>query len=869
MIALLNKLRWALRRKRHEQEIHDELAFHLDLEMEDAKDRGVSDDQARVAARRDLGNVALVEEDTRAAWGWAGIERTVQDLGYAIRVSRRRPAFTIAAILTLTLGIGANVAIFSLLDALLLKELPVVRPSELVQLVEPSKQGPPYDRFIYTTYDKLREGTTHLSSIAAVTDDGESEIEANGVKHRAATQFVSANYFDLLGVPAVRGRVFHESTNEAGELVAVVSDSYWRREFAASASVLGSTFRRGRLTFSIVGVTPPRFKGVELEAGIDIWFLFDQVIPPNDESRNRGRWIRIVGRLSEGSTPDQVTSQATGILGRPVTFRPGGRPYSALRLQLYRPLLLVTLVVGLVLLITCTNLASMTFASNLARERELSVRRALGASRWRLIRQLLTESLVLAAIGGTLALVTAYWISGALLNFLPPQFAPALVDLDFELDASVLLLTAVLAIGTSLTIGLLPALLSTRDSASDELRVKAGGGQRTRNWTSRSLIVAEIAVCTVLLMVAGVFLRSVQNLRGQDAGYAEQQLLVADVGFAGSEDRRDVLLDDLRSRIAALPGVQVAAFSNIGQLSGGAFEWRIGFPDRSFQREDAPAVIEHRVTPGFLAAMGTRLYDGRDFTAADTASSPLVAIVNDLFATTYFPGRNPIGQRFFHDGGSRSRLPMEIIGVVQSAKWLSLRQPPRPMYYRPYAQQGGTPIVRFAIRVSGDIDALAASVAATARSIDRDVRLTNVVPFEEIINRGLLTERLVAHVSTGFGVLGLLIAAIGLYGVLAYSVTRRRREIGVRIAIGASPGSVERMFLRESFVLFAIGLAIGIPLALIVTRSISSMLYGVGPQDPAALAAVATVLALATAAAAFVPARRAASIDPIVALREE
>jgi predicted permease len=280
-------------------------------------------------------------------------------------------------------------------------------------------------------------------------------------------------------------------------------------------------------------------------------------------------------------------------------------------------------------------------------------------------------------------------------------------------------------------------------------------------------------------------------------------------------------------------------------------------------------VIEHRVTPGFLAAMGTRLFDGRDFTAADTASSPLVAIVNDLFASTYFPGRNPIGQRFFHDGGSRSRQPMEIVGVVQSARWLSLRQPPRPMYYRPYAQQGGTPIVRFAIRASGDMAALAAAVSAAARTIDRDVRLTNVVPFEEIVNRGLLTERLVAHVSTGFGSLGLLIAAIGLYGVLAYSVTRRRREIGVRIAIGASPGAVERMFLRESFLLFAIGLAIGIPLALMVTRSISSMLYGVAPHDPAAIALVAVVLAFTVAAAAFVPARRAASIDPNITLREE
>jgi predicted permease len=793
----------------------------------------------------------------------------LSDLAYACRMMRRRPGFSAAAVLSLTLGIGANVALFSLLDALLLEQLPVRQPSSLVQLVEPGSQGAVNDRFVYVTYDQLRAGATRLSSIAAMTDDSESEIEENGVRHRAVTQFVSNNYFDLLGVDAARGRVFHEQVSENGQPVAVVSDSYWRRHYAASESVLGTTLRRGRLTFSVIGVAPPGFKGVELEAGVEIWFLFDQVIPPNDQSRTRGRWIRIVGRLSGPATPEQVSSEASAILGRPVTFRPGGRAYSALRLQLYRPLLLVTLVVVLVLLIACTNLANLTLAGHLARERELAVRRALGASRWRIVWQLLTESMVPAAIGATLALVLAYWINGALLAFLPPQFAPALADLRFELDARMLLLAASMALATSVMIGLLPALYSTRTSMTNELRVKAGGGGRTRPWTSRGLIAGEIAACTVLLMVAGVFLRSVQNLRGQDAGYTEHQLLVADVGFRGDEARRDAWLDELRSRVAALPGVQAAAYSNTGQLSGVALEWRIGFPDRPFARDEAPAVIEHLVTPAFFAAMGTRLHAGRDFTAADTASSPLVAIVNDLFASAFFPGRNPIGQRFFRDGGSRSQQPIEIVGVVQSAKWLSLRRAPQPMYYRPYAQVGGTPVVRFAIRAAGDIEALGAAVSAAATSIDRDVRLSNVVPFEEIVNRGLLTERLVAYVSTGFGVLGLLIAAIGLYGVLAYNVTRRRREIGVRIAVGASPGAVERMFLRESFALLAVGLAAGMSAAFGLIRLASSMLYGVGPYDPSAIAVATVVLASATAAAAYLPARRAASVDPIVALREE
>jgi predicted permease len=288
-----------------------------------------------------------------------------------------------------------------------------------------------------------------------------------------------------------------------------------------------------------------------------------------------------------------------------------------------------------------------------------------------------------------------------------------------------------------------------------------------------------------------------------------------------------------------------------------------------FNRERAPQVIEHRVTPGFLAAMGTRLLEGRDITEADTISSPLVAIVNERFATTFFPGRSPIGQRFYRDGGSQSRQLIEIVGVAQDARWIGLRAEPRPMYYRPYAQMGGTPAVRFAIRATGNLDALGAAVAAAATSIDREARVTNVVPFAEVVNRSLRTERLVASVSSAFGALGLVIASIGLYGLLAYSVTRRRREIGVRIAVGASPWSVERMFLRESFVLLVLGLALGIPLAIAVTRSIASMLYGIGPQDPGAIAAVAIALAATTTAASFIPARRAAAIDPIVALREE
>jgi putative ABC transport system permease protein len=454
----------------------------------------------------------------------------------------------------------------------------------------------------------------------------------------------------------------------------------------------------------------------------------------------------------------------------------------------------------------------------------------------------------------------------------PPRYAPALLELRFDLDGRVLVLAVLATLVTTTAIGLLPALASTRGRSSSGLRVTAGGAPRTRTWTSRALIVGEIAACAVLLMVAGVFVRTVQNLRAQDAGYHEAQLLVADISFPRDyrEPRRDVLIDELRHRVAALPGIERASFSRVGQLSGSGFGSRIGFPGAAASAGDRSEVLEERISPGFLATMGTRLIEGRDFADADSATAPAVAIVNEAFALRFFGGtRAAIGRTFYQEGGSRSHEPMEVIGVAQDARWLSLRSAPVPMYYRPYAQQGGTPVVRLALRTSRSVEVVIPQLLATAQAIDRDMTLGNIVPFAEVVNRTLVVERLVAYLSSVFAALGLLIAAIGLYGVLAYNVTRRRREIGVRIAVGASPGSVERMFLGESFALFALGLAIGAPLGIAVTRSVASMLYGIGPQDPSAIASVMLVLGLATGAAAYLPARRAASIDPIGALRDE
>jgi putative ABC transport system permease protein len=803
------------------------------------------------------------------------IQRIGQDVRYAGRMVRRRPGFTFAAILTLMLGIGANTAVFSLLHALLLKSLPVDRPEELVRLIEEGPDPSSYrDAFTLATHDTLQRGSRALSGVIAssLQFGRPSEIEERGEKQPVFLQMVSDNYFDVLGVRAFRGRVFRQpDPGSPGEAIAVISEEYWRRHYAGDLSALGARFRLQNRDFTIAGIAPPEFRGTEIDFPVDVWVSLEQVVPPASPARIRGRWMRVMGRLRPGVTLAHAEAESTSVLGRPVKLQPGATGYSTLRRRLSRPLLLLELVVALVLHITCANLANLMLAATASRERELAVRRAVGASRGRVVRQLLTESLVLSAAGGVLAIGVAYRVSAALLSFLPPDQAPALANLRFEPDPMVLGFAAGLSCVTCLLFALVPALRATPEHGAPVFRAGAGTGQRNRSWLSRGLLVSQVVMCTLLLTLAGVFLRSLQNLRGQETGYREDRLLVADVQPPREypEDRRDQLIEELRARAAALPGVEIAAFSHLGQLSGSALEYRIGVPGRPSLEGDAAVVVEQRISPGFLSAMGTQFIGGRDFAASDHARSTPVAIVNESFARRFLAGANPVGARFFPANGSRPGELMEIVGVVKDSKWVNLRDDSPAMYYRPYRQQAGSPVVRLAIRTSGDPNAVAGGLIQAAQAIDRRIVLRNVVPFREIVNRTLVIERLVAQVSAAFGVLALLIAAVGLYGVLAYNVVRRRREIGVRIAVGAPPGAVEWMMMRESLTLLACGVAIGLPAAMVVTRLVSSMLFGLSPQDPGSIAAALTALTIATVAAAYLPARRAARIDPILALRDE
>ncbi len=872
---LVGALHAIIHRRRVEAELDEELREYLAAAADAKAATGLSRDEARRLARVELGSLSAVK-DWVGDVGWESrLESVWQDVRYAGRMVRRNPGFSVAAILTLMLGIGGNTAVFSLLDALLMRSLPVERPGELVRLVEQAPDAAAYrEAFTLATHDALLRGGRSLSGVVAseALFSRPKEIEVRGERQRVFLQLVSDNYFDVLGVRAFRGRVFHQpGASSPGEAIAVISEDYWRRHYAADLSALGARFRFGEREFTITGIAPPGFRGTEIDVPVDIWVSVEQVVPPGSVDRIRGRWMRVMGRLEPGVTPARAESESTAILGRPVEFQPGGTGYSSLRRRLSEPLLLVALVVALVLLIACANLANLMLAATAARERELAVRTAIGASRSRILRQLLTESLMLSAVGGVLAVGVAYWISAALLAFLPPEQGTALPNLRFELNAKAVGFAALLSCTTCLMFGLVPALRATGRHGAADLRASAAVGQRNKSWLSRGLVVTQVVMCTALLTIGGVLLRSLQNLRGQETGFREDRLLVADVEPPReyAENRRDQLIEELRRRAAALPGVEIAAFSHVGQLSGFGLEYPVGFPGRPRSEHREAVAIEQRISPGFLTAMGTAFLAGRDVEPSDDARSTPVAIVNESFARQFLPGRNPIGERFFREGGSGSGELMQIVGVVKDSKWLNLRDDAPAMYYRPYRQQAGRAAVRFAIRTSGDPDAVSPELILTAQALDRRIMVSNVVPFREIVNRTLVIERLMAQVSAAFGVLALMIAAVGLYGVLAYSVVRRRREIGLRIAVGAPPGAVEWMFLRESLTLLACGMAIGLPAGIVVTRFVSSMLFGLSPHDPASIGVALSVLAVATVAAAYLPARRAAGIDPILALREE
>lgn len=833
------------------------------------------------------------------------LESILQDARYGLRQLKQSPGFTAVAVLSLALGIGANTAIFQLVDAIRLKMLPVHNPQELVSIdfEKGSSRSGNFStrsaRLTYAQWDEIRSRQQAFTGVMAWSAD-RFNLANGGQARFAEGLYVSGNFFQLLGVNAVVGRTFtsQDDSPACSGTGAVISYAFWQRELGGDPGILSRTVSLNGHVFPIIGVTPVTFFGVEVGNRYDVALPLcaDRLMAEDHKGRIPVRsdwWLSMMGRLKPGWTPERATAQlhtlSPGIMRAtlPSIYKPaqakrylankigaseGGTGVSGLRREYERPLWLLMAITGLVLLIACANLANLLLARASVRETEIAVRLAVGASRWRLVRQLLSESMLLAVAGTVLGVVLAEALSRGLLAFISTRDSPLYVGLS--LDWGVLGFTAALAVLTCLLFGLAPALRATRLSPSAAMRAGGRGSTAGRERFSlrRSLVSLQVALSLVLLVGALLFVRSLQNLLTTQAGFNAEGILTVNLDFAQAQypkEQRQEVYRQLHDRLAALPGVVSAAQVWFTPVSGSGWNNDVG-PDGSRAAASGKQSFFNRVGPGYFKTMGTRLIAGREFNGRDNLTAPKVAIVNEVFARKFFHGANPVGHTFHMEAEAGKPEPLiQIVGLVANTKYYELREDFLPIGFFPVAQDedpgpGATFVLRIVGPTAGLTSQMKSAIAAFNPTIGLEFR-----SFSAQIQESLLRDRLMATLSGAFGFLAGLLATLGLYGVIAYMVARRRNEIGVRIALGADRARVIRLVMREALLLLAFGLAAGIVLAFWAARAAATLLYGLKPYDPVSMAAAIVLLAVIALAASYAPARRAAALEPMTALRDE
>jgi predicted permease len=883
---------WYSWRSRKDEELDEELRSHFAMAVNDRIERGESPAEAQAQVRREFGNVTLVKEITRDMWGWGWLERLAQDVRYGLRVMAASPAVTAMIVLSLALGIGAVSTVFALINAIELRTLPVSRPGELVYLQHPS--------FSFPIFRELREHGQMFDSLFA-WQLRQLTVRWNDESERVSGLAVTGDFYRSLGVTPMAGRPIEPGDDVVGgpRPVAVLSHAAWTRRFDRAPDIVGRTIVIEQTGFTIVGVTPPGFFGVAVGTAPEITIPLSMVPQLRPEERDvlsqTGRaWLHIMGRLRPGlsrtqaepafqaiwrqaleevTSPDEPPARRQRYLSRKTALVPGATGHSAVRNEFSEPLWLLFALVGLLLLVSCAAAANLLLARGSARQRELAVRLAIGASRGRVVRQLIVEGLLLSIVGAAAGLTLAVWSAELLVRAVSTAVTP--VAIDVAIDWRVIAFTSVVAAGVSLIFTIAPAVRSLHVDPGEVMKTGArpSGATRRESRTARLLVVAQMAFSLVMLAGAALFLRSLGVLLGQDSGVDAANLVLVSAEPRPGIDR-ELFYRDALERLRAVPGVTAASLSWVPPISDSQGSWTQsigvnGAPPQELAHDAPGAVYFNAVSPGYFSTVGTALVSGRDVDWSDTRTSLRIVVINEMVARSFFPQGNAIGQRI-SIGLNQARKDLVIVGIVRDAKYQRLQEPTRRIAYVPYLQfpefTAGNNLVAEVrtTRASGEtIRALREAARAGNPGMPVGIEL-----MDARVRDSLVRERLIASVATLFGVFSLVLCCGSLYGLMSQMVSRRTNEIGIRVALGAPSAAVVWMVVRDTLQVAVAGAVLGLVLAASNSRIAQRFLFGISAVDAGSLIAAAVLLLATALLSGYLPARRAARVDPAIALRE-
>ena len=879
------RLRSLFGRKQLDQELKDELRDHIELQIKENLARGMSDEDARYAALRALGGVTQIEEQCHDARGVNVIENLLQDLRYGFRQLRRSPGFSALAILCLTLGIGANAAVFSWVEGILFRPYPAVAHQErLLALAGTARDESGATETSWPDLLDLQRSCTLLDTFFVSKITG-STLSIGDRAEVTTGSIVSANYFDAIGVHPILGRGFlpGEDVGRNGHPVTVISYQLWQSRFKGDPQIIGKTQRLNNVLHTIVGVAPEGFYGTFVGWAMNFW------VPASMEEtfeaggyklEDRGaRWIEAYVRLKPGVTRKQAQEEISAVAARLEADYPATNRGRSIKLwplwqtpfnnagTLLPTLEIMLAVVAFVLLIACANVGNLLLVRSLARRHEMGIRLAIGAGQSRLLRQLLTEGLILSALGAAGGLLVAHWCRHALVLLLPARSGVAM-HLPGEIDARVLAMSAGICLMATLIVGLVPAFQTRNIDLAGTLKAESSGvvGVRERAWMRSSLVILQVSLSFILLVGATLLMQSLQKIRTTSPGFTTSGVLKTGVSLVAAgydAPRAKTFQDALIDRVRSLPGVQSAAFARVTPLGYGTFSSApIAVDGYQPPPEEQPTVEYNQVGPAYFATMGISLVSGREFTRADDENAPLVAVVNQTMTARYWRGQNPVGQRLQVKGRW-----VQVVGLVADSKYESMRESPRPFFYVPLRQDFVIgPGLN--IRTTQPLQSIAAAVRQEVRALDANLALYEMITLQEQVNRSTSPQLVAVTLVAILGGLALLLAGIGLYGVMSYAVAQSTRELGLRMALGAGASNLFRLVISRGLALTAGGVLLGAAVGLAITRLLGALLYNVSPRDPLAFGSALAVTTTTAIAACFLPAWRATRTDPARVLRD-